>query len=132
MSNSASGRWNLFIHAHQGMIEVSKTTGSSLLDDSGLSSSHFLLLTSEEVNQSRGFIRNKGRPQDYQEQEKMITKMMIIFRFHFLNHQILDCPKQKSTELGKGKCYENNKLQQQRNNYHNMRFSEALVTNWSA
>jgi len=47
LSSSASGRWNLFIHAHQGMMEVSKTTGFSLLDDSGLSSSHFLLLASE-------------------------------------------------------------------------------------
>jgi hypothetical protein len=49
LRSSASGRWNLFIHAHHGIIEVSKTTGSSLLDDSGLPSSHFLLLTSEKV-----------------------------------------------------------------------------------
>lgn len=46
LSNSASGRWNLLIHVNHGMIEVSKITGSSLLDASGLSSSHFLLLTS--------------------------------------------------------------------------------------
>jgi len=51
LSSSASGRWNLFVHAHQGMMDVSNTIGSSLLDDSGLLSSHFLLLASEMIIQ---------------------------------------------------------------------------------
>jgi len=52
LRSSASGRWNLFIHVHHGIIEVSKTTGSLLLDDSGLHWSHFLLLASEKINKA--------------------------------------------------------------------------------
>lgn len=44
--SSASGRWNRFTHAHHGTIDVSNTTSSLLLDDTGLASSNFLLTTS--------------------------------------------------------------------------------------
>lgn len=62
LSSSASGKWYLFTHAHQGTIEVSKSMGLSLLDDSGLSWSHFLLLASESYY-ARLSIRNQVIPE---------------------------------------------------------------------